>query len=61
MLLQGNATEVEDSEQELLRVQPWAPGAKRHWVRIAPDTVSGRRIRLAPFPGDRVATCRRTP
>ena len=52
VLIQGNATELEDGDRELLRLQPWAPGAKSHWVRIAPDLVTGRRIRLAPFPGD---------
>ncbi|HWC12774.1 MAG TPA: pyridoxamine 5'-phosphate oxidase family protein [Acidimicrobiales bacterium] len=52
VLLQGNATEVAESEEEHLSLRPWAPGAKSHWVRIAPDVVSGRRIRLAPFPGD---------
>jgi uncharacterized protein len=52
VLLQGNATEAGETEHERLRLQPWAPGAKSHWVRIVPDTVSGRRIRLAPFPGD---------
>ncbi len=52
VLLQGNATELGESDAEELRLRPWAPGAKSHWVRIVPDSVSGRRIRLAPFPGD---------
>jgi uncharacterized protein len=51
VLLQGYATELDEHEEQQLRLQPWAPGAKSHWVRIVPDTVSGRRIRLAPFPG----------
>jgi hypothetical protein len=29
-----------------LRLQPWAPGPKPHWVRIRAWTVSGRRIVL---------------
>ena len=53
VLLQGRATELDEPEVEQLRLQPWAPGAKSHWVRIVPDVVSGRRIRLAPFPADR--------
>lgn len=30
-----------------LGLQPWAPGAKPHWVQIRAWTVSGRRIVLA--------------
>jgi Pyridoxamine 5'-phosphate oxidase len=30
-----------------LRLQPWAPGHKAHWVHIRAWTVSGRRIVLA--------------
>jgi Pyridoxamine 5'-phosphate oxidase len=29
-------------------LEPWAPGHKGHWVRIRANTVSGRRIALAP-------------
>jgi uncharacterized protein len=34
---------------ELARVQalplmPWSPGDKQHWIRIRPETVTGRRI-----------------
>ena len=28
-----------------LYLQPWAPGAKMHWVRVLPRVISGRRIR----------------
>ncbi len=31
-----------------LGLEPWAPGAKPHWVRIRAWTVSGRRIVLGP-------------
>jgi uncharacterized protein len=27
-----------------LELDPWAPGAKTHWIRIHPETVTGRRI-----------------
>lgn len=49
VLLQGPATELADKEIERLRLQPspWAPGGKTHWVRITPQSVTGRRIRLA--------------
>jgi uncharacterized protein len=49
VLLQGQATELGDEEVERLRLQPapWAPGGKSHWVRISPQSVTGRRIRLA--------------
>lgn len=48
VLVQGRAREV--TEPERLRLEPWAPGSKSHWVQIEPETVSGRRIRLAPLP-----------
>jgi nitroimidazol reductase NimA-like FMN-containing flavoprotein (pyridoxamine 5'-phosphate oxidase superfamily) len=40
---------------ESLGLQPWAPGAKPHWVHIRAWTVSGRRIALAAdtVPGPR--------
>ncbi|MFP5319972.1 MAG: pyridoxamine 5'-phosphate oxidase family protein [Acidimicrobiia bacterium] len=49
VLLQGPATELGSEEVERLGLQPWpwAPGAKPHWVRITPQSLTGRRIRLA--------------
>jgi len=48
VLVRGQALEITDpvdrSEAEALPVHPWAPGARDHWIRIAPDTVSGRAI-----------------
>jgi uncharacterized protein len=29
-------------------VQPWAPGDKPQWVRIAPYTITGRKLRAVP-------------
>jgi nitroimidazol reductase NimA-like FMN-containing flavoprotein (pyridoxamine 5'-phosphate oxidase superfamily) len=29
------------------RLRPWTPGPKGHWVRLEPETVTGRRLR--PF------------
>lgn len=51
VLLTGMAAEVEDSEHGRMPVQPWAPGRKSHWVRIVPESISGRRIALAPLSG----------
>lgn len=50
VVIQGVTTEV-DGPMDLQRLnalglQPWAPGAKPHWVRIRARTVSGRRIGL---------------
>lgn len=49
VLLQGMATELAEEEVDRLQLQPapWAPGEKGHWVRITPQTLTGRRIRLA--------------
>jgi nitroimidazol reductase NimA-like FMN-containing flavoprotein (pyridoxamine 5'-phosphate oxidase superfamily) len=48
VLIRGEAIEVSDPQElERLRglpLQPWAPGAKDHYMRILPATLSGRRI-----------------
>jgi uncharacterized protein len=48
----GRATEITDPLElaavERLRIEPWAPGAKARYVRIAPDTIGGRRIVRSP-------------
>jgi nitroimidazol reductase NimA-like FMN-containing flavoprotein (pyridoxamine 5'-phosphate oxidase superfamily) len=51
VMVRGEAVEVTDPA-ELARVRrlpldPWAPGAKAHYVRILPAKLTGRRI-LAP-------------
>lgn len=52
VLLTGVAEEIIDLEElrrtRALPLRPWAPGAKAHFLRITPVTVSGRRI---PPPG----------
>lgn len=45
VLVQGRASEVTPWEREDLRLRPWAPGKKDHWVRIVPDSITGRRLR----------------
>lgn len=48
VLLTGVAAEIIDPAEhrraEALPLRPWAPGAKSHYLRITPVTVSGRRI-----------------
>jgi nitroimidazol reductase NimA-like FMN-containing flavoprotein (pyridoxamine 5'-phosphate oxidase superfamily) len=48
VLLTGRAEEIHEArivrEVERLGLEPWAPGAKLHWVRIAPRRVTGRRL-----------------
>ena len=48
VLIRGEATEVTDPAElarlRKLRVSPWAPGAKPHYVRILPAKLTGRRI-----------------
>lgn len=48
VLIRGEAIEVTDPD-ELARLRglplrPWAPGAKGHYVRVLPASLSGRRI-----------------
>jgi uncharacterized protein len=48
VLVRGEATEITDPD-DLARVRqlplyPWAPGAKTHYVRILPSSLTGRRI-----------------
>ena len=50
VLLQGVAFEVADGEIGDLLLEPWAPGAKDHWVRIVPASVTGRRLRITSAP-----------
>lgn len=52
VLVQGIAYEATAQEVEHLVVEPWAGGAKQHWVRVVPRVVTGRRIRLPEIRGD---------
>lgn len=51
VLVQGFGWEITDAVDHLstdlrdLRVQPWAPGEKRRWIRIDPRRITGRRLR----------------
>jgi nitroimidazol reductase NimA-like FMN-containing flavoprotein (pyridoxamine 5'-phosphate oxidase superfamily) len=54
VLVRGEAKEVTDpAELALVRrlpLYPWAPGAKGHYVRILPTSLTGRRIALPEAP-----------
>jgi nitroimidazol reductase NimA-like FMN-containing flavoprotein (pyridoxamine 5'-phosphate oxidase superfamily) len=52
VLVQGDATEADVSQLGHLSLEPWAPGAKEHWVRLTARTISGRRIQLTYRPAD---------
>ena len=53
VLLQGNTTEIDSSQLDGPDPRPWAGGEKMHWVRIVPESITGRRIRLPDtFPAD---------
>ena len=45
VLVQGVAYEATHYETDHLKLQPWAPGPKRTWVRIVVRDVTGRRLR----------------
>lgn len=48
VIIHGVAEEVTNQSEirrlDALGLTPWAPGRKRHWVRIRARTVTGRRI-----------------
>jgi nitroimidazol reductase NimA-like FMN-containing flavoprotein (pyridoxamine 5'-phosphate oxidase superfamily) len=49
VLVQGHAHRVTDDHEvkrleDQTHLEPWAPGARDVYVRIAPDRISGRRI-----------------
>ncbi len=56
VLVRGETAEVTDPAElarlRRLPLQPWAPGAKTHYVRILPAALTGRRI-PGPSPSDR--------
>jgi nitroimidazol reductase NimA-like FMN-containing flavoprotein (pyridoxamine 5'-phosphate oxidase superfamily) len=47
VLVQGHAYEAVPSEIRHLRVRPWAGGRKERWVRLVPNRITGRTIRLS--------------
>lgn len=59
VIIVGEVEELTDPAEierlENLELEPWAPGAKTHWVRIRATSASGRRIVRTSdvMPGDR--------
>ena len=57
VLIRGEAIEVTDPAElarlRKLPLDPWAPGAKTHYVRILPAALTGRRISAAGGPSHR--------
>ena len=58
VVVQGRAELLTQEEIEALPygewLRPWAPGERTSWVRIAPYTITGRRLRPVPrAPGSR--------
>ena len=54
VVAQGPAFDITDSLDEFsallrtLTVEPWAPGAKQHWLKMTATRVSGRRFVRSP-------------
>ena len=46
VLLRGRAYEATRWETDHLDLETWVPGDKGHWVRIVPDSITGRLIQL---------------
>ena len=48
VIIRGASEEITNRAElnrlESLGLEPWAPGAKGHWIRIRSNTISGRRI-----------------
>jgi nitroimidazol reductase NimA-like FMN-containing flavoprotein (pyridoxamine 5'-phosphate oxidase superfamily) len=53
VLVQGVAYEATHWETDHIRVEPWGGGEKRHYVRIVPRSITGRRIVLPDLAADR--------
>jgi uncharacterized protein len=57
VLIRGEAVEVTDPAElarlRKLPLDPWAPGAKTHYVRILPTVLTGRRISAPGGPSNR--------
>jgi nitroimidazol reductase NimA-like FMN-containing flavoprotein (pyridoxamine 5'-phosphate oxidase superfamily) len=47
VLVRGTAFRATGAEVEHLDLSPWAAGDKRHWVRVVPAEITGRRL-VAP-------------
>ena len=54
VILYGHAEVITDPEElaraEKAPLRPWVPTVKNNWVRIEPDTISGRTFEFGPEP-----------
>jgi nitroimidazol reductase NimA-like FMN-containing flavoprotein (pyridoxamine 5'-phosphate oxidase superfamily) len=52
VIVKGHASAVERTQEVLdtvgLLLFPWETGRKDHFIRLVPDTVTGRRFKIAP-------------
>lgn len=47
VLIRGVAYEATQWEIEHVGLESWVSGPKAHWVRIVPESITGRRIRVS--------------
>jgi len=52
VLVKGMAVEVDPDLVDDLDIEPWAPAAKEHLLRLDPDQITGRRLVLRQAPLD---------
>ena len=53
ILLRGTAREATVEESGHVEVESWVATPHMHWIRISPETITGRRIELPPIPESR--------
>ena len=52
VLVRGVARQASDQDVAHLDLRSWAGGEKRHWIRLVPGMVTGRRITTVDLPYD---------
>jgi len=52
VLIQGIAYATEHDAEHEAELESWVGGEKRHWVRVVPAAITGRRIRFPELPED---------
>lgn len=50
ILVRGTAREATAEEAGHVEVEAWVATPNMHWIRISPETITGRRIQLPPIP-----------
>ncbi|WP_347348150.1 pyridoxamine 5'-phosphate oxidase family protein [Nigerium sp.] len=58
VILRGRARRITDADEQAkaaeLPLRPWVPTRKNHWVRIEPETISGRQFHFGDEPEEPV-------